>query len=104
MFNSFLKRTIYKNRYLVRDSSKIKTKIFPASKNIKIFLKDKDEFISLEEIAFDIWSLLNKKILFEDLIKKLEKEYYVSKKTLEKDVVQFIIELEKYHLVKILDK
>ena len=91
----------YQNKYLIRQSASIKTKIFPSSNTVKIFLKELDEFISLDDVAFDIWQLLRQKILFEDLVKKLKNEYSVPEKKLEKDVVQFLAELEKYQLIKV---
>jgi len=103
MFFFLSRKNSYQNKYLVRSKVSIETKTYPHAETVKIFIKNSEEFISLDNVAFDIWKLLEKKILFEDLIKRLADLYDVSKNKLIADVNKFIIELEKYHLIKISD-
>ena len=104
MFNFASKSQILKKKYLIRKTNHISFKKFAKFQSVKIFLKESGQFLSFDGVAFDTWELLEKKILFEDLIKKLKNEYEVSEKRLEKDVMEFIVELKRYQLVKILEK
>ena len=100
----FSQKPNYSNSYLICNTTSIKTKSFPSLKKIKIFIKDSEEFISLDGVAFDTWRLMDKKILFEDLIKRLKNIYDVSEEQLKKDLISFISNLEKNNLVKITKK
>jgi hypothetical protein len=93
-----------KQRLFVRNEDGIKTRLFSSSKTIKIFIENSGEFLSLEGIAFEIWQLLKKPILFEILLKKLKKQYEVSDKELKKDVTNFLFRLQKYGLIKVSNK
>ena len=97
----FSQKPNYSNSYLICNTTSIKTKSFPSLKKIKIFIKDSEEFISLDGVAFDAWRLMNKRILFEDLIKKLKNIYDVPEEELKRDLIKFISSLEKNNLVKI---
>lgn len=104
MFNFTSKGISLEKKYLILKKDNISSKKFVSSSSVKVFLKESEQLFSFDGVAFDIWNLLEKKILFEDLIRKLKNEYKVSEKKLKKDVIRFIKELEKYQMVKILEK
>lgn len=104
LFTSLGKKNHYSQKWLARNEVGIKTRLFSSSKTIKIFIENSEELLSLEDLAFEIWQLLKKPILFEALLKKLKKQYEVSDEELKKDVINFLSRLQKYGLIKILNK
>jgi len=104
VFNFTSKSISLERKYLILRKDNISSKKFVSSSSVKVFLKKSEQLFSFDGVAFDIWNLLEKKILFEDLIRKLKNEYKTSEKKLKKDVIQFINELEKHQMVKILEK
>ncbi|GEM_PF-5562624 len=65
-----------------------------------LLTKDKKHIIELEDVAFSIWENLAKPISFDNLLKKLNQEYDVSKEELEKDLKEWLKQALKEKIVE----
>lgn len=75
--------------------------VFLDKNNVFLLLtKDKKHVIELKEVAFSIWENLAKPISFDNLLKKLNQEYDVSKEELEKDLKEWLKQALKENIVE----
>jgi uracil DNA glycosylase len=65
-----------------------------------VLSQDRKYILELKDVSFSIWQNLEKPISFPTLIKKLQKEYEVSKKNLEKDLKSWLKEALKEKIIK----
>lgn len=65
-----------------------------------VLTPDRKHIIELKDVAFSIWQNLEKPISFENLLKKLKKEYDVSEEELERDLKDWLKQALKEKIVK----
>jgi len=70
-----------------------------ADQTAKIFSIKTKKMMSLDGVAFDTWILIKDEISFEKIILELLITYEVDKKTLIKDINQFLSQLSKQDLI-----
>lgn len=65
-----------------------------------VLTSDRKHIIELKDVAFSIWENLAKPISFDDLLKKLNQEYDVSKEELKKDLKEWLKQALKEKIVE----
>jgi len=65
-----------------------------------VLTPDRKHILELKDVAFSIWENLAKPISFEDLLKKLKKEYDVSEEELEKDLKDWLKQALKEKIIE----
>ncbi|QJQ94020.1 MULTISPECIES: PqqD family peptide modification chaperone [Halomonadaceae] len=73
----------------------------PVDDDLVIFSPNNGMYYGTQAVGQRIWSLIEENTYVEDICRQIEVEYEVSKETCQKEVLNFLLQLETERLIRI---